>query len=168
VSGASGPMVTAGLLIRSAAVTAFTCDRTRCRVRLWIVLGTAPSRACLPDADLVPDDALMDAIMAGAARFVLKQIRGTDLIGAVRTVASGQSTLDPGSAGRVMARLRGHRGRHRRAISDSGNAKHDFVREIKNFIPNGIVLSVPGTASPARRGRSAERVERPMTRAIRP
>ena len=40
---------------------------------------------------------------------MLKQIRGTDLVGAVRTVASGQSMLDPGAAGQVMARLRGHR-----------------------------------------------------------
>jgi DNA-binding NarL/FixJ family response regulator len=44
--------------------------------------------------------------MAGAAGFVLKQIRGTDLIGAVRTVASGQSPLDPQAASQLMARLR--------------------------------------------------------------
>src|ERR1039457_6155142 len=37
------------------------------------------------------DEALFDAIMAGAAGYVLKQIRGTDLVGAVRTIASGQS-----------------------------------------------------------------------------
>src|SRR5690349_24144515 len=47
------------------------------------------------------DDALFDAIMAGAAGFVLKQIRGTDLVGAVRTVAAGQSMLDPGAAAQV-------------------------------------------------------------------
>ena len=41
------------------------------------------------------DEALFDAIMAGAAGYVLKQIRGTDLVGAVRTVAAGQSLLDP-------------------------------------------------------------------------
>jgi two-component system response regulator DevR len=46
---------------------------------------------------------LFDAIMAGAAGFVLKQIRGTDLVGAVRTVASGQSTLDPGASPRIRA-----------------------------------------------------------------
>ena len=68
-----------------------------------------PEVACLMLTSFADDDALMDAIMAGAAGFVLKQIRGTDLIGAVRTVASGQSTLDPGAAGRVMARLRDHR-----------------------------------------------------------
>jgi DNA-binding NarL/FixJ family response regulator len=68
-----------------------------------------PEVACLMLTSFGDDDALMDAIMAGAAGFVLKQIRGTDLVGAVRTVASGQSTLDPGATGRVMARLRDHR-----------------------------------------------------------
>ena len=68
-----------------------------------------PEVACLMLTSFGDDAALFDAIMAGAAGFVLKQIRGTDLVGAVRTVASGQSTLDPGAAGQVMARLRGHR-----------------------------------------------------------
>ena len=68
-----------------------------------------PEVACLMLTSFGDDDALFDAIMAGAAGFVLKQIRGTDLVGAVRTVASGQSTLDPGAASQVMARLRGHR-----------------------------------------------------------
>jgi DNA-binding NarL/FixJ family response regulator len=45
--------------------------------------------------------------MAGAAGYVLKQIRGTDLVGAVRTVATGQSMLDPRAASQLMARLRG-------------------------------------------------------------
>src|SRR5262249_36588254 len=41
------------------------------------------------------DEALFAAIMAGAAGYVLKQIRGTDLVDAVRRVAAGQSLLDP-------------------------------------------------------------------------
>ena len=41
------------------------------------------------------DDALFDAIMAGAAGYVLKQIRGTDLVGAVRTVAAGRVDAGP-------------------------------------------------------------------------
>jgi DNA-binding NarL/FixJ family response regulator len=45
--------------------------------------------------------------MAGAAGFVLKQIRGTDLVAAVRTIASGKSLLDPEAASKVMARMRG-------------------------------------------------------------
>jgi len=44
--------------------------------------------------------------MAGAAGYVLKQIRGTDLVGAVRTVAAGESMLDPEAASKVMARMR--------------------------------------------------------------
>jgi two-component system, NarL family, response regulator DevR len=52
------------------------------------------------------DDALFDAIMAGAAGFVMKQIRSTDLVAAVRTVAAGGSLLDAEAASRVMARMR--------------------------------------------------------------
>ena len=52
------------------------------------------------------DEALFAAIMAGAAGYVLKQIHGTDLVGAVRTVASGQSMLDPRAASQLIARLR--------------------------------------------------------------
>ncbi len=44
--------------------------------------------------------------MAGAAGYVLKQIGGTDLVGAVRTVAAGESMLDPEAARKVMARMR--------------------------------------------------------------
>ena len=52
------------------------------------------------------DEALLDSIMAGAAGYVLKQIRGSDLVGAVRIVASGRSLVDPRAASRAMARLR--------------------------------------------------------------
>src|ERR1700751_4861027 len=65
-----------------------------------------PAVACLILTSFGDDEALFDAIMAGAAGYVLKQIRGTDLVGAVRTVASGQSMLDPQAASKVMARMR--------------------------------------------------------------
>src|SRR5258707_1362448 len=65
-----------------------------------------PQVACLMLTSFGDDEALFDAIMAGAAGYVLKQIRGTDLVGAVRTVASGQSLLDPEAASRVMRRMR--------------------------------------------------------------
>ena len=65
-----------------------------------------PEIACLMLTSFGDDEALFDAIMAGAAGYVLKQIRGTDLVGAVRTVASGESMLDPEAASRVMARMR--------------------------------------------------------------
>ncbi|MBV9450507.1 MAG: response regulator transcription factor [Streptosporangiaceae bacterium] len=65
-----------------------------------------PEVACLMLTSFGDDEALFDAIMAGAAGYVLKQIRGSDLVGAVRTVATGQSMLDPRAASQLMARLR--------------------------------------------------------------
>jgi DNA-binding NarL/FixJ family response regulator len=65
-----------------------------------------PDVACLMLTSFGDDEALFDAVMAGAAGFVLKQIRGTDLVGAIRTVASGQSMLDPRATSQLMARLR--------------------------------------------------------------
>ncbi|GAA3645967.1 response regulator transcription factor [Nocardioides ginsengisoli] len=52
------------------------------------------------------DDALFSAIMAGAAGYVLKQVRGNDLVDIVRRVAAGQSTLDPSVTAQVLERIR--------------------------------------------------------------
>jgi DNA-binding NarL/FixJ family response regulator len=65
-----------------------------------------PEVACLMLTSFGDDEALFDAIMAGASGYVLKQIRGTDLVGAVRTVAGGESMLDAGAASKVLARMR--------------------------------------------------------------
>jgi two-component system, NarL family, response regulator DevR len=65
-----------------------------------------------PDAQIImltsfsDDEALFNSIMAGAAGFVLKQIRGRDLLDAIRTVGSGRSLLDPAVTKRVLERLR--------------------------------------------------------------
>jgi two-component system response regulator DevR len=65
-----------------------------------------------PDAQVImltsfsDDEALFNSIMAGAAGFVLKQIRGRDLIDAIRTVGGGKSLLDPDVTKRVLERLR--------------------------------------------------------------
>jgi DNA-binding NarL/FixJ family response regulator len=65
-----------------------------------------PELACLMLTSFDDEDALLDAIMAGAAGYVLKQIKGSDLLAAVRTVASGQSMLDPATTARLMNSLR--------------------------------------------------------------
>jgi two-component system, NarL family, response regulator DevR len=65
-----------------------------------------PEVACLMLTSFGDDEALFDAVMAGASGYVLKQIRGIDLVGAVRTVASGASLLDPAAASRIMRRMR--------------------------------------------------------------
>ncbi|MER6445995.1 DNA-binding response regulator [Streptomyces venezuelae] len=66
-----------------------------------------PELACLMLTSFDDEEALLDAVMAGASGYVLKQITGTDLVTAVRTVAAGQSMLDPGATARLMARMRG-------------------------------------------------------------
>ena len=65
-----------------------------------------PKLAVLMLTSFDDEDALLDAIMAGASGYVLKQIKGSDLISAVRTVASGQSMLDPATTARLMRSLR--------------------------------------------------------------
>jgi DNA-binding NarL/FixJ family response regulator len=65
-----------------------------------------PQVACLMLTSFGDDEALFSAIMAGAAGYVLKQIRALDLVGAVRTVAAGGSLLDPEAATAVMRRMR--------------------------------------------------------------
>lgn len=65
-----------------------------------------PGLACLMLTSFDDDEALLDAIMAGAAGYVLKEIRGADLVTAVRTVASGRSMLDPATTARLMSSLR--------------------------------------------------------------
>lgn len=61
---------------------------------------------CLILTSFADDEALFDSIMAGAAGYLLKQIKGTDLVDAIRRVASGQSLLDPNVTARVLERLR--------------------------------------------------------------
>lgn len=65
-----------------------------------------PELACLMLTSFPDDDALFEAVMAGAAGYVLKQIQGTDLVGAVKTVAAGESLLDPKTTARMLQRLR--------------------------------------------------------------
>jgi DNA-binding NarL/FixJ family response regulator len=65
-----------------------------------------PEIKCLMLTSFSDDEALFDAIMAGASGYVLKAIRGTDLLSAVRDVAAGKSLLDPIATSRVLERLR--------------------------------------------------------------
>jgi two-component system, NarL family, response regulator DevR len=65
-----------------------------------------PSIAVLILTSYDDDDALFSAIMAGAAGYVLKQVRGSDLVDDVRRVAAGQSLLDPAVTQQVLDRLR--------------------------------------------------------------
>lgn len=65
-----------------------------------------PGTACLILTSFDEDEALFQAIMAGAAGYVLKRIRSADLVTAVRRVAAGESLLDPAVTQRVLERIR--------------------------------------------------------------
>jgi two-component system, NarL family, response regulator DevR len=65
-----------------------------------------PEIQCLMLTSFADDEALFEAIMAGASGFILKQIKSEEIVEAVRFVAKGQSLLDPAVTGRVLERLR--------------------------------------------------------------
>jgi two-component system response regulator DevR len=65
-----------------------------------------PELRCIRLTSYADDEALFDAIMAGASGYVLKQVRGAELIDGIRRVAAGHSLLDPALTARVLERLR--------------------------------------------------------------
>jgi DNA-binding NarL/FixJ family response regulator len=70
------------------------------------VLSRRPALRVLMLTALSDDEALFDAIVAGASGYVLKQVRGSDLVDDIRRVAAGQSLLDPAVTSVVMERVR--------------------------------------------------------------
>ncbi|MEU6060659.1 response regulator transcription factor [Streptomyces sp. NPDC047097] len=97
-----------------------------------------PELACLMLTSFDDEEALLDAIMAGASGYVLKQITGTDLVSAVRAVASGQSLLDPGATARVMARLRGGQPQQEERQQPALAGLTDRERDILALIGEGL------------------------------
>ena len=73
------------------------------------VRSAHPDIACLMFTSFARDDALFDSILAGAAGYVLKQVKGADLVEAVVRVERGESLLDPGVTGMLLERLRNPR-----------------------------------------------------------
>ena len=90
-----------------------------------------PEVHCLILTSFADDEALFDAIMAGAAGYVLKQIRGNDLIDAVRLVAAGKSLLDPSVTARVLDRIRNgdEVSQERSRLTDQENRILDLIGE---------------------------------------
>ena len=113
-----------------------------------------PEISCLMLTSFSDDEALFSAIMAGASGFVLKQVRGAELVEGVKRVARGESLLDPATTARVLERIRarpeedelagltaqervllGHiaEGLTNRQI---GEAMHLAEKTIKNYVSN--------------------------------
>jgi DNA-binding NarL/FixJ family response regulator len=91
-----------------------------------------PDLHCLMLTSFADDDALFSAIMAGASGYLLKQVRGLELVSAVRRVAAGQSLIDPALTAGVLERLRG-------SHEDERTAKLSAQeRRILNLIAEGM------------------------------
>jgi two-component system response regulator DevR len=98
-----------------------------------IIREQNPTVRCLILTSYDDDEAIFAAVLAGAAGYVLKQIRGSNLIDAVRQVAAGQSLLDPTVTARVLQRIR--EGKQEDARLASLNAQE---RKILVLIAEGL------------------------------
>jgi DNA-binding NarL/FixJ family response regulator len=65
-----------------------------------------PEIACLMLTSFADDEALFAAIMAGAAGYLLKEVRGRDIVGSVKRAARGESLLDPALTQKLIDRMR--------------------------------------------------------------
>lgn len=94
------------------------------------IRSSYPDVACLILTSFADDDALVEAALAGAAGFVLKQIRGNDLVDSIRKVASGSQLLDSAQQRMAMQRL---------ASTEAGALAHltDQERRIFDLIGEG-------------------------------
>ncbi|GAB1516810.1 response regulator [Actinophytocola sp. KF-1] len=90
-----------------------------------------PELNCLMLTSYADDDALFDAIMAGASGFVLKQVLGLDLLDAIRTVGAGGSLLDPKTTAALMNRIRREREEQNplNALTEQERAVFDLIGE---------------------------------------
>ncbi len=70
------------------------------------IRSSAPEIRCLMLTSYDDNDAIFAAVMAGAAGYLLKEIRGNSLVDAIRQVAAGNSLLDPAVTERLLTRLR--------------------------------------------------------------
>ncbi len=95
--------------------------------------SSLPGLACLMLTSFDDDEALMAAILAGAAGYVLKQIRGTDLVDAIRAVGRGQSLLDPVTTGRMLTAMR-----RQATARDPLDVLSDQERRVLDLIGEGL------------------------------
>jgi DNA-binding NarL/FixJ family response regulator len=90
-----------------------------------------PEIACIILTSFADDEAVYAAIMAGAAGYVLKQVRGAELVDGIRHVAAGESLLDPAVTTRVLERLR-------KEPEDELAGLTEQERRILNLIAEGL------------------------------
>jgi two-component system response regulator DevR len=93
------------------------------------IRSVMPELACLMLTSFADDEALLAAIMAGAAGYLLKQVRGTELVDSIRRVGQGESLLDPALTELVMKRLRGGGDDRLQKLTDQERRILDLVAE---------------------------------------
>ncbi len=91
-----------------------------------------PTVACIMLTSVADDEAVYAAILAGAAGYVLKDVKGSDLVDGIRRVASGKSLLDPAVTTRVLDRLRKHE------ETDELAMLSEQERKVLNHIADGL------------------------------
>ncbi|MBT2394766.1 response regulator transcription factor [Streptomyces sp. ISL-100] len=103
---------------------------------------------CLMLTSFADDEALFDAIMAGASGYVLKAIRGNELLTAVRDVAAGKSLLDPVATARVLERLRSDNNNSSNSTTSRNDSRLSNLTEqehkILDLIGEGLTNRVIG------------------------
>jgi two-component system, NarL family, response regulator DevR len=91
-----------------------------------------PAPRCLVLTAFDDERALVEAIAAGASGYLLKQVRGQDLVDAVREVAAGRSLLDPVTTARVLDRMR------RESAPDELSALTERERKVLELVGEGL------------------------------
>jgi two-component system response regulator DevR len=97
------------------------------------IRASHPEVQCLMLTSYADDEALFDSIMAGASGYVLKQVRGVELVDGIRRVAAGQSLLDPTVTARVLERLR-----HAPEEDERFSSLTDQERKILMLLADGL------------------------------
>ena len=86
-----------------------------------------PALRCLVLTSFADDEALTDAVLAGAAGYLLKQVLGADLVQAIQAVGAGRSLLDPKAADAALAKLREPRADPTAALTEQERRVLDLI-----------------------------------------
>jgi two-component system, NarL family, response regulator DevR len=97
------------------------------------IRSSQPHVRCLILTSYDDNDAIFAAVMAGASGYLLKEIRGSSLVDAIRQVAAGKSLLDPAVTGRLLTRLRDGEPQDQRLASLT-----EREREVLGLIADGL------------------------------